>query len=83
MRRRMLACVVAVFTAAAGVIASAPAQADPPQCGDSPIVEYNCQAGDLCTAVIDGQCVGAQPPMLPPPPDVRVGVKGDIGIGIG
>jgi hypothetical protein len=78
----VLAC-AAASAAAAGLIASAPAQADPPTCGDGPIVEYNCQAGDLCTAVIDGQCVGAQPPMLPPPPDVRVGIQGDIGVGIG
>jgi len=82
MRRRVLVCVAALI-AAAGLIAPAAAQADPPQCGNGPIVEYNCQPGDLCTAVIDGQCVGAQPPMLPPPPDVRVGVKGDIGVGIG
>jgi len=33
--------------------------------------------------VIDGQCVGVQPPLLPPPPPVRVGIQGDIGLGAG
>jgi hypothetical protein len=79
----MLVCVVAVFTAAAGLLASAPAQAAPPQCGDGPIVMAGCTGPGDCTAVIDDQCVGVQPPLLPPPPDVRVGVKGDIGVGIG
>jgi len=81
MRRRISVCVAALI-AAAGLIASAPAQADPPQCGDGPIVEYNCQPGDVCTGVIDGQCVGVQPPMLPAPPDVRVGLEGGVGVGI-
>jgi hypothetical protein len=69
--------------AAAGLIASAPAQADPPQCGDGPIVMAGCTGPGDCTAVIDNQCVGVQPPLLPPPPDVRVGLQGDIGVGVG
>jgi hypothetical protein len=69
--------------AAAGLIASAPAQAGPPQCGNGPIVMDGCTAPGDCTAVIDNQCVGLQPPLLPPPPDVRVGLQGDIGVGVG
>jgi hypothetical protein len=81
MHRRIVACVVAAC-GATGFIAAAPAHAAPPQCAAGPIVQYDCPAGDLCTAVIDGQCVGTQPPMLPPPPDVRVGLEGGIGVGI-
>jgi hypothetical protein len=69
--------------ATASLIASAPAQADPPQCVDGPIVVADCPAGGLCTAMINDQCVGAVvPPLLPPPPDVRVGIQGDVGVGI-
>ena len=69
--------------AATGLIASAPAQADPPQCDDGPIVTADCTPGGLCTAVINDQCVGAVvPPLLPPPGDVRVGIRGDVGVGI-
>jgi len=67
----------------AGFMASPPAQADPPQCDNGPIVMANCPSGSLCTAVIDGQCVGFQPPLLPPSPPVRVGLQGDIGLGAG
>jgi hypothetical protein len=69
--------------AAAGLIACAPAQAGPPQCGDGPIVMEGCTGPGDCTAVIDHQCIGVQPPLLPPPPDVRVGLQGDIGVGVG
>jgi hypothetical protein len=82
MRRRIVVFVAALI-AAAGLIAAAPAQADPPQCDSGPIVQYDCPSGDLCTGVIDGQCVGPVPPLLPPPPDVRVGIRGDVGVGIG
>jgi hypothetical protein len=68
---------------AAGLIASAPAQAGPPQCGNGPIVMGGCTAPGDCTAVIDNQCIGVQPPLLPPAPDVRVGLQGDIGVGVG
>jgi hypothetical protein len=75
-------CVTAC-AAAAGLIASAPAQADPPQCDNGPIVVADCPAGGVCTGVINGQCVGPiQTPLLPPPPDVRVGIRGDVGVGI-
>jgi hypothetical protein len=81
-RRRIVICVVAAI-AAASLIASAPAQADPPQCDNGPIVVADCPAGGLCTAMINNQCVGAVvPPLLPPPPDVRVGIRGDVGVGI-
>jgi hypothetical protein len=80
---RILVCVcAAACVATASFIASAPAQADPPQCDNGPIVVADCPAGGLCTAVIDNQCVGVQAPMLPPPPDVRVGIRGDVGVGI-
>jgi hypothetical protein len=79
----MMVCVVAAFTAATGLISSAPAQADPPQCDSGPIVVVDCPAGGLCTAMINDQCVGAVvPPLLPPPPDVRVGLEGGVGVGI-
>ena len=80
-RRRVVVCAVAILVAAANLIASAPVQADPPQCDNGPIVMADCPSGSLCTAVIDGQCVGAQPPLLPPPPPVRVGLEGGIGVG--
>ena len=79
MRRRIIVCVAALI-AATGLLTPAAAQAGPPQCDTGPIVQYDCPAGDLCTGVIDGQCVGVQPPMLPPPPDVRVGLEGGVGI---
>ena len=81
--RRTVASALAAVCAAAGLIASAPAQADPPQCDNGPIVVADCPAGGLCTAMINDQCVGAVvPPLLPPPPDVRVGIRGDVGVGI-
>jgi len=80
-RRRIGVCVAAASLAAASLIASAPAQADPPQCDNGPIVLDGCTSGGVCTAVIDGQCVGVQPPLLPPPPDVRVGLEGSVGVG--
>ncbi|HTH90008.1 hypothetical protein [Mycobacterium sp.] len=83
MRRRVVVYAAAVCVAATNLIASAPAQADPPQCDNGPIVMTDCPSGSLCTAVIDGQCVGVQPPLLPPPPPVRVGIQGDIGLGAG
>ncbi|HVQ52052.1 MAG TPA: hypothetical protein VMS92_18570 [Mycobacterium sp.] len=79
---RIRACACAAACAAAALTVSAPAQAEPPQCDSGPIVVADCPAGGLCTAVIDNQCVGVQAPMLPPPPDVRVGIRGDIGVGI-
>jgi hypothetical protein len=82
MGRRILVLTFAA-ACAASFIASAPAHADPPTCDDGPLVQYDCPAGNLCTGVIDGQCIGSVPPLLPPPNDVRVGVKGDIGVGIG
>lgn len=80
MRRWPLVCVAA---AAASVFTAAPAQADPPQCGDGPIVMAGCTAPGDCTAVIDNQCVGQVPPLLPPPPPVRIGIEGDVGVGAG
>ena len=80
--RRILCACPAACVAAAGLIASAPAQAGPPQCGDGPIVMAGCQGPGDCTAVIDDQCIGVQPPLLPGPPDVRVGLQGDVGVGI-
>jgi hypothetical protein len=33
--------------------------------------------------MINDQCVGpVVPPLLPPPPDVRVGLEGGVGVGI-
>jgi hypothetical protein len=81
--RRILGFVCSAACAATGLIASAPAQADPPECDSGPIVVADCPAGGLCTAMINDQCVGAVvPPLLPPPPDVRVGIRGDVGVGI-
>jgi hypothetical protein len=82
--RRILASTsAAACAAAAGLIASAPAQADLPECDSGPIVVADCPAGGLCTAMINNQCVGAVvPPLLPPPPDIRVGIRGDVGVGI-
>jgi len=75
-------CIAAAAMAAAGLMLAAPAQADPPQCGDGPIVLAGCTGPGVCTAVIDDQCIGIQPPLLPPPPDVRVGLEGGVGVGI-
>ncbi|PXX12035.1 hypothetical protein [Mycolicibacterium moriokaense] len=67
---------------AATLFVSAPAHADPPQCDSGPIVVADCPAGGLCTAMINDECVGAVvPPLLPPPPDVRVGLEGGVGVG--
>jgi len=53
------------------LIASAPAEADPPQCDNGPIVLADCPSGGVCTAVINDECVGPiLPPLLPPPPPV-------------
>jgi Zn-dependent M28 family amino/carboxypeptidase len=83
MGRILASAYVAACAAAAGLIASAPAQADPPQCDNGPIVVADCPAGGLCTAMINDQCVGAVvPPLLPPPPPVRVGLEGGVGVGI-
>jgi len=80
--RRILVWSCAAACVATALIVSAPAQADPPSCGDGPIVIAGCTSPGVCTAVIDNQCVGVQPPMLPPPPDVRVGLEGGVGVGI-
>jgi hypothetical protein len=78
----ILAFVASLF-GATGLIASTPAQADPPQCDSGPIVQYDCPSGGVCTAVVDNQCVGpVVPPLLPPPPAVRVGLEGGVGVGI-
>jgi hypothetical protein len=82
-RRILVWLCAAGCAAAAGLIASAPAQADPPQCDSGPIVVADCPAGGLCTAMINDQCVGPiEAPLLPPPPDVRVGIRGGVGVGI-
>jgi hypothetical protein len=81
--RRILATAGAAGCVAAGLIAPAAAHADPPQCGDGPIVMAGCTGPGDCTAVIDGQCVGVQPPLLPGSPPVRVGLQGDFGVGVG
>jgi hypothetical protein len=82
-RRIVLWTCAAACAAAAGLVSPAPAQADPPQCGDGPIVMAGCQTPGDCTAVIDNQCVGpVVPPLLPGPGPVRVGLQGDIGVGI-
>jgi hypothetical protein len=71
------------LVATASFIASAPAQADPPQCDNGPIVRADCPPGGLCTAVIGDQCVGpVVPPLLPPPSPDRVGIEGRVGVGI-
>ena len=80
-RNAVNVALVAVLPVATALIASAPAQADPPQCDNGAIVMDNCPSGSLCTAVIDGQCVGFQPPLLPASPPVRVGIEGGIGVG--
>ncbi|HXL63391.1 MAG TPA: hypothetical protein VN959_22435 [Mycobacterium sp.] len=83
-RRAVNLALMVALPAAAALIVSAPAQADPPQCDSGPIVATDCPNGGLCTAVIGDQCVGpVVPPLLPPPPPVRVGIRGDVGIGIG
>jgi len=79
--RRITVCAATAFAVAASVLASVPAQAGPPQCGDGPIVMDGCTGPGDCTAVIDNQCVRVQPPLLPPPPDVRVGIEGGVGVG--
>jgi hypothetical protein len=77
MIRRILLCTVAV----AGLLPPAVAHADPPQCGNGPIVMDGCTGPGDCTAVIDNRCVGQVAPMLPPPAPVRVGVEGIVGAG--
>ncbi len=66
---------------AASLVSPPAAQADPPQCGDGPIVMAGCTAPGDCTAVIDNRCVGQIPPLLPPPAPVRVGIEGGVGVG--
>ncbi|HEX4586580.1 MAG TPA: hypothetical protein VH185_01260 [Mycobacterium sp.] len=74
----------AACAAAATLVVSAPAHADPPQCDNGPIVATDCPAGGVCTGVINDQCVGpVVPPLLPPPAPGRVGLRGDIGVGVG
>jgi hypothetical protein len=75
----MVVGIVAALIATANPMA--PAHAGPPQCGDGPIVMDGCTGPGVCTAVIDNQCIDVQPPMLPPPPDVRVGIEGSVGVG--
>jgi hypothetical protein len=82
-RRIVVWAAAAACAAAAGLIASAPAQADPPQCDNGPIVRADCPPGGLCTAVIGDQCVGpVVPPLLPSPSPDRVGIEGRVGVGI-
>ena len=82
-RRIVVWAAAAACAAVVGLMASAPAQADPPQCDNGPIVRADCPPGGLCTAVIGDQCVGpVVPPLLPPPGDVRVGLEGGVGVGI-
>jgi hypothetical protein len=78
MRRWPLVCVAA---AAASIVTAQHAQAGPPQCGDGHIVMAGCTAPGDCTAVIDDQCVGQVPALLPPPPPVRIGIEGGVGVG--
>jgi len=75
--RRILLCAFAV----AGLLSPAAAHADPPQCGNGPIVMDGCTSPGDCTAVIDNRCVGQIASMLPPPAPVRVGVEGIVGVG--
>ncbi|MGO4445885.1 hypothetical protein AB4Z42_21285 [Mycobacterium sp. 2YAF39] len=78
MIRRIVFCACA----AASLLSPAVAQADPPQCGDGPIVMAGCQSPGSCTAVIDNRCVGpVVPPLLPDPGPVRVGLEGIVGVG--
>ncbi|HEX3545844.1 MAG TPA: hypothetical protein VHU62_04605 [Mycobacterium sp.] len=72
---------MATLPVATALIASAPAQAGPPQCDNGPIVAVDCPAGGLCTAVMNDQCVGPiVPPLLPPPGPVTVKLEGTVGI---
>jgi hypothetical protein len=78
-RRAVVVTLLATPGVVAALIASAPAHADPPQCGDGPIVMDGCTSPGVCTAVIDDRCVGVQPPLLPPPGPVRVELDGTVG----
>ena len=84
--RRILVLAYAVAcAAAAGLIASAPAHAIP-QCQNGEYATGDCASGTCVHDDLSGvdQCSGpVAPPLLPEGPPVRVGIRGDVGIGIG